>query len=224
MQTSQLSQLRASVKAYKTKSNMISLRRRWVAILGVVNGLINSWRQNAIKDLIGERFDLANAKRSAETTVVPSVEQVEPAEPAPQTNGHHSPSSSPSKREAESDETSDLVDTSPPKKKQKSTVDADAALAAKLQAEEDKLTRPRRGGVNRKAAPAKKKKKKKTKEKVTGSDDSEIDGEEKEQKPKRETGFHVCFLSDVTERSTNRCRNRSIFHLHSPISLKVRHR
>jgi hypothetical protein len=142
--------------------------------------------------LIGERFDIANAKRNTETTVVPSVEPVEPTRTKPQTNGvHHSPSSSPAKREAESDEVSDLAATPPPKKKQKSTVDADAVFAAKLQAEEDQRARPTRGGANRKSAPARKKKKKPKKDRITTSDDSDIDADEKEQKPRRETGFHV---------------------------------
>ncbi|KAJ9602425.1 hypothetical protein H2200_012967 [Cladophialophora chaetospira] len=148
-------------------------------------------QKNAIKDLIGERFDLANAKRSGESTVVASVEPAESTKSTPPTNGvHHSTESSPAKREAESDEVSDVADTPPPKKKQKSTVDADAAFAAKLQAEEDKRARPTRGGTSRKAAPAKKKKKKPKKDRITASDDSEIDGEEREIKPKRETGFH----------------------------------
>lgn len=145
-------------------------------------------QKNAIKDLIGERFDLANARR-AETTVVPSVEAVETAKPSPKTNGHHSASSSPTKREAESDEVSDVVDSPPPRKKQKATVDADAAFAARLQAEEDKRTRSTRGGANRKGPPAKKKKKK-TKERITGSDDSDVDGSEGKDKPERKTGFH----------------------------------
>jgi upstream activation factor subunit UAF30 len=148
--------------------------------------------------LIGERFDIANAKQNGETTVVPSVEAAEPAETIPQTNGaHHSSQSSPAKREAESDEVSDVADTPPPKKKQKSAVDADAAFAAKLQAEEDKRARPTRGGGSRKSAPAKKKKKPK-KDRITASDDSEIDGEAKDAKPKRETGFHVCCVGLYT--------------------------
>ncbi|EXJ61303.1 uncharacterized protein A1O5_11860 [Cladophialophora psammophila CBS 110553] len=150
-------------------------------------------QKNAIRELIGERFDLMNAKRNGETTVVPSVETAELIEPPPLTNGvHHSSapsSSSPAKREAESEDVSDVIDTAPPKKKQKAAIDADAAYAARLQAEEDKLARPTRGGASRKAAPVKKKKRAK-KERVTGSDDSEVEGEERKQKPKRETGFH----------------------------------
>ncbi|KAI1614590.1 SWIB/MDM2 domain-containing protein [Exophiala viscosa] len=144
----------------------------------------------AIKSLINERFDVINAKENGEATVIPSVE---PTEPTPKTNGVHaitpnSPSSSPVKREAKNESVSDVADA-PPKKKRKASVDADAAYAARLQAEEDARARPTRGGTTRKAGPAKKKKKTK-KEKVTGSDDSDIDDEDKPQKPKRETGFH----------------------------------
>ncbi|KIX00154.1 uncharacterized protein Z518_10291 [Rhinocladiella mackenziei CBS 650.93] len=149
-------------------------------------------QKSAIKELIGERFDIINARKNGDVTVVPSVE---PAEPTPKTNGVHdspaaSASSSPAKREARSETVSDVIDTPPPKKKRKASIDADAAFAARLQAEEDKLARPTRGGVARKAAPVKRKKKPK-KEKVVASDDSDIDEDErKAQKPKRETGFH----------------------------------
>lgn len=121
---------------------------------------------------------------------------VEPADPVPKTNGVHKPaqpssSSSPAKREAPSEDLSDVVDTLPPKKKRKASIDADAAFAAKLQAEEERLARPTRGGANRKAAPVKRRKKVK-KERVTGSDDSDMDEDgSKPPKPKKETGFHV---------------------------------
>ncbi|OAL28375.1 hypothetical protein AYO20_09492 [Fonsecaea nubica] len=164
-------------------------------------------QKNAIRDLIGERFDLINAKRNGETTVIPSVETAEVVEPFAQTNGvHHSSaqsSSSPAKREAESEDVSDVIDAQPPKKKQKSVIDADAAYAARLQAEEDKLARPTRGGGSRKTAPVKKKKRSK-KDRVTGSDDSDIDGEERKQKPKRDTGFHA--LSNLFDGATQLSR------------------
>jgi len=147
--------------------------------------------------LIGERFDIINAKANGDvdvdTSVVPSVEL---QYPLPKTNGvhhaHSSISSSPAKREAGSEELSDVVDKAPLKKKRKASVDADAALAAKLQAEEERLARPTRGGVNRKAAPVKKKKKKVKKARVTGSDDSDLDEDgDKPEKPRKNTGFHV---------------------------------
>ncbi|KAK5050949.1 hypothetical protein LTR84_003508 [Exophiala bonariae] len=148
----------------------------------------------AIKELIGERFDIISAQNSgdAETSVVPSVE---PADPTPKTNGIHkpappSPSSSPAKREAPSEDRPGAADASRPKKKHKVSIDADAAFAAKLQAEEERRARPTRGGANHKAAPAKRKKKVK-KERVTGSDDSDLDEDgNKPEKPKKETGFH----------------------------------
>ncbi|EXJ78973.1 hypothetical protein A1O3_08473 [Capronia epimyces CBS 606.96] len=149
----------------------------------------------AIKQLIDERFDIVNAKKNGESPVVPSVEQ---ADAAPTANGihktHGEPSStSPAKRDA-SEATSEIIDNPPPKKKRKASLDADAAFAARLQAEEDKLARPTRGGANRKTAPVKKKKRAK-KDRLTGSDDSDLDDEEhKPQKPKRETGFHKPLL------------------------------
>lgn len=137
---------------------------------------------------------MINARLNGESAVIPSVEQ---AEPSVKTNGVHkpslpSPSSSPAKRDAHSETLSDVADTLPPKKKRKNSIDADAAFAARLQAEEDSRARPTRGGASRKTAPVKKKRKTKKKEKVTGSDDSDLEGDsEKPAKPKRDTGFHV---------------------------------
>ncbi|KAK5236125.1 hypothetical protein LTR47_002851 [Exophiala xenobiotica] len=156
-----------------------------------------------IKEVINERFDVISSKENGETTVVPSVEQ---AEPAQKTNGVHtqSPSSSPAKREAQTESDSDVIDTPRPKKKRKASLDADAAYAARLQAEEDARARPTRGGTTRKSAPAKRKKKVK-KDRVTGSDDSDIDDEgHKAQKPKRNTGFHVSFLAPARAKFTKR--------------------
>ncbi|RVX66052.1 hypothetical protein B0A52_09986 [Exophiala mesophila] len=149
-------------------------------------------QKTAIKSLIDERFDVINARLNGESTVVPSVEA---GDSMPKTNGVHkpspsSPSSTPGKREASSEDLSDVIDSPPPKKKRKNGIDSDAAFAAKLQAEEDLRARPTRGGANRKTAPAKKKRKVKKKERVTGSDDSEAEDGEKPAKPKRDTGFH----------------------------------
>ena len=144
-----------------------------------------------------QRFDIFNARMSETSAPVASVEAPEPPLP---TNGHHdSPASSfhaatPPKRSAESDDVSDLANGSPLKKKRKPSLDADALYAAKLQAEEDKLARPTRGGSSRKGAPAKKKRtpKKKTSARVRASDDSDIDDSESgEKKPPKTTGFHV---------------------------------
>jgi len=150
----------------------------------------------AIKELIMKRFDIFNARMNETSEPVTSVEA---PEPHPPTNGHYdSPPSTPNaatpaKRSAEKDDVSDMANGSPPKKKRKPSVDADAMYAAKLQAEEDKLARPTRGGNSRKSATAKKKKtpKKKTSTRVRASDDSEIDDSESgEKKPPKNTGFH----------------------------------
>lgn len=149
----------------------------------------------AIKTLIMERFDIFAAKSQKEQEPMPSVEA---SEPTP-TNGagSQSPSSSSSnvKREAEESDTSELDDAPPKRKKRKeSAMDDDAAFAARLQAEEDRNSRPTRGGAPRKqkAASAKKSKtsKKKTSAKVTGSDDSDVDDSASPRKVNRNTGFH----------------------------------
>ncbi len=127
------------------------------------------------------------------------------ATPEPATNGYHvqspkipTPAKSPAKREATSETVSDVIDESPPKKKRKEpSVDADAALAARLQAEEDKRARPTRGGCSKKAAPVKKKTpKKKTAVRVRGSDESGVDDSATEKKPKN-TGFNVSPSSTI---------------------------
>ena len=151
-----------------------------------------------------ERFDHFSANQK-DTSATP---EEAPAPPA--TNGHSTtdsiaksepePASStthtPPKREA--DDESEAVDVSPPKKKRKAdVVDADAAYAARLQAQENLLARPTRGGNTRKAAPVKKKKspsksKPKTSKKVKASDDSDIESSEVgEKEVNRNTGFHV---------------------------------
>jgi len=155
--------------------------------------------KSAINELVRERFDVVEAKRNGAEHPLPSVETEEPA--AAHTNGIHkskssdpsntspTPDSSPVKREASEDELSDVIDDAPPRKKRKASIEDDATLAARLQAEEDKMARPTRGGAPRKAASSKKKKtpKKKTQARVTGSDDSDVPSEDK---PKKNTGFH----------------------------------
>jgi upstream activation factor subunit UAF30 len=164
----------------------------------------------AINDLVRERFDVVEAKRNGAEDPVPSVEAVD-GEPinvsAPQTNGVHksseasaaSPSASttPAKREATSDDLSDVDDSAPPKKKRKTNAEDDAALAARLQAEEDKMARATRGVGSRKTAPVKKKKtpKKKARSRVTGSDDSDV--EDSPRAVNRNTGFHACHPSII---------------------------
>ena len=155
--------------------------------------------QAAIKALILERFDVFAEKAGVIEEPAQSVEAV-----APVTNGHHTPArdpstvesktASPSKREANSEELSELDADAPPKKKRKSVnADDDAALAAKLQAIEDKASRPTRGAAARRAAPTKKKKTAKKKSSKKIKDKSDDDGDNSDasaDKPVRNTGFH----------------------------------
>lgn len=140
------------------------------------------------------RFDIFAAKNGV---------GAEPDEPT--SNGHQdadsvsavpSPpaSSSPVKREADSDGASEPSITSPPPKKRKpdTEVDGDAAFAAKLQAEENLRARPTRGGNSRRSAPAKKKSKAKTSKRVKAEDDSDMEsGSDTKKEVNRTGGFHV---------------------------------
>ncbi|CAI7649882.1 unnamed protein product [Penicillium pancosmium] len=147
----------------------------------------------AIKELIMQRFDIFAAKNG----VAESPEEITAS------NGHRGdsasavpsppPSSSPVKRQADSEEASDLSGASPPPKKRKpdTDVDADAEFAAKLQAEENLRARPTRGGGNRRAAPNKKKSKAKTSKRVKAEDDSDIEsGSDTKKEVNRTGGFH----------------------------------
>ena len=104
------------------------------------------------------------------------------------------------KRVSDEDELSDIPDTPSPRKKKKVDhyVVDDAALAARLQAEENSRARPTRNGMNRKTVTIKKKKKsnpkKKTSDKVKAEDDSDLldsGSEGTEKKINRSGGFHV---------------------------------
>lgn len=174
--------------------------RQGVFVLLVIYGkapLLTS-AKTEIKQLIMERFD-----RFAEQNGVGSPEETTTSngqrdgDSASAAVPSSPPSSSPVKRQASSDVTSEPASASPPAKKHKSDdVDADAMFAARLQAEENSRARPTRGGNTRRAAaPKKKTKKAKTSTRVRAEDDSDI-GSGSETKEKKEvnrnTGFHVC--------------------------------
>ncbi|KAL0938303.1 DEK C terminal domain-containing protein [Colletotrichum truncatum] len=144
-------------------------------------------QKDAIKALIEERFDAISGQDAPET---------QSASPAP-------------KREANGyDDDGDgeiQVSTSPVRKKQKredSSEDADAKLAAELQAQENRMARGRttRGGNGATTKATKKKKaapRKKSDKKVRDGDDSDVDGSEEAPKRKAGGGFQKPFnLSD----------------------------
>lgn len=165
-----------------------------------------SAKKDAVTALIMKRFDKFNERDGApdleDAGAIPSVE-------APTTNGtkaittantSENGSDSVSKKRTPDDESAlSELEQSPPKKKQKKSKtaeDADAAFAAKLQAEENLRSRARstRGGNTKKrtALPKKKKEKKKSANKVKDEDDSDLgsgSGSEKKS-PKRTGGFH----------------------------------
>ena len=158
------------------------------------------------------RFDKFMAEKNATTQTnghssVAKDESSESPRPKhetlPQTSDHGH------KRTSDDDELSDVPNSPSPKKKRKVEhfVDADAAFAAKLQAEENSRARPTRGGANRKSTTIKKKKrspKKKTSDKVKAEDDSDLQdsgSEAVERKVNRSGGFHVRCLLGLLERS-----------------------
>lgn len=170
-----------------------------------------------------------NGAKSTSTSVSTSTSDGSPAA--------SSASPQPPKRRADTNENenedmdtdiADSIEQTPPAKKQKQkqkqeqkqkqkqtntqntddTLDSDAVLAAKLQAEENSRARPTRGAATRKAAPAKKKRapaKSKGAKKISAEDDSEVELEPKE--VNRTGGFHVCrspldklsILADIIE-------------------------
>ena len=211
MPTSLSSQPKQSARASKPKSNSTSLLTKSAIQRDIARAKLTN-KQQPINELIGGRFDVAEAKqkekRNCAEKPLPSVETPDdiptPAEDAtPTINGVHksseesaaspSPASSPVKREADDDDLSDVMDDAPPKKKRKAGGEDDAAIAARLQAEEDRKARSTRGAGGRKTAPTKKKKtpRKKSKNRIGSDDDSDVNGEAKPEKPKSNTGFHV---------------------------------
>ncbi|KAI0410894.1 DEK C terminal domain-containing protein [Xylaria grammica] len=146
-------------------------------------------QRNAIKALIEQRFDAISATAAPASTVVPDV-NVPPSPPNGYTNGHDHAV----KEELDVNGGEIKVSTQPPKKKPRKeqstdTEDADAKLAALLQAEENQRTRTTRGG-GAKAAPKKKKPapKKKSDKRVRPEDDSDVDGSEEPSPKKRKAG------------------------------------
>ncbi|KXJ85912.1 hypothetical protein Micbo1qcDRAFT_190754 [Microdochium bolleyi] len=151
-------------------------------------------QKHAIKELIEQRFDaISNDAQPDEASPQPS-----PKRPA---NGYDD-----NDDDADGDEI--RVSSAPPKKKQRKeksegTEDADAKLAAMLQAEENSRSRATRGGgakakvVKKKAAP-----RKKSAKRVGPDDDSDVDGSDAPPKRKAGGGFTKPFnlseaLSDV---------------------------
>lgn len=155
--------------------------------------LLTSRSQIEIKNLIEDRFD---AISNAVSQAIPTPTSGTPADP--ETNGHTPGSDDAAEDEQEDDEIQ--VSLPPVSKKQKressASEDADARLAAELQAQENRLSRGRvtRGaGAAKPKATAKAKagagkNKKKSAKRVRDEDDSNVDDSDAEEKPKRKAG------------------------------------
>ncbi|KAH9878521.1 hypothetical protein IAQ61_001793 [Plenodomus lingam] len=176
--------------------NTISAKRIRKALQERV-GTDLSEQKEKITALILRRFDIFNAEQngnSEPSDTLPSVENGVKA-----SNGNTSDGSAP-KRSPEDDSALSEVDNdaSHPKKKvkkSKGVAEDDAALAARLQAEENARLRSTRGGnTKRRAAPKKveKKTKKKSATRVKDVDDSDVNSDSGAEKksPSRKGGFH----------------------------------
>ncbi|KAI1273421.1 DEK C terminal domain-containing protein [Xylaria sp. FL0933] len=147
-----------------------------------------SEKRAAIKTLIEQRFDaISNAAVTVDAVVPDPV--APPSPPNGYTNGHDHVKD---EEDVNGDEIK--VSTQPPKKKPRKeqstdTEDADAKLAALLQAQENQRTRTTRGG-GAKAAPKKKKAapKKKSDKRIRPEDDSDVDGSDEHSPKKRKAG------------------------------------
>ncbi|KAI1814667.1 DEK C terminal domain-containing protein [Poronia punctata] len=145
----------------------------------------------AVKALIEERFDVISSGVAADASAV-SVADSNAAGSPPNgvVNGHDHV-----KDEDAPDGDEIKVSAPPPKKKQRKEQsteleDADAKLAALLQAQENQRTRTTRGG-GAKAATKKKKpapKKKKSEKRVRPEDDSDVEGSDGASPKKRRAG------------------------------------
>ncbi|KAF2435060.1 SWIB-domain-containing protein, partial [Tothia fuscella] len=160
-------------------------------------------QKKPITALIMQRFDEFSADHASPPSPPPPAPTAKPHTITIGTNGHSASnkrSASPSDDELPSDAESQLssLATPPPKKKHKKSRSvelSDAALAARLQAEENGRTgRATRGAANGKRKPVKKvkgeRKKKKSKARVGSDDDSSAEGNGEKKEVKRTGGFH----------------------------------
>lgn len=147
-----------------------------------------------MRSLIEARFDAINSD-DAQAMPTPPLATTEAASPKHEANGH-TPSDGADTPAAEDDEI-EVASLPPAKKKQKrepSTEDADAKLAARLQAQENRLAQGRttRGGSAGKPSKQGKSKvkaaKKKGEKRARAEGSSDADGADSDAPPKRKAG------------------------------------
>lgn len=165
-----------------------------------LNGKDLSDHKQAVKALIGARFDAATANIMDDATEpAPAASETPKRDYDKMANGNGTVVKSEEDEDEDVEEGQDQINVSvpPPKKKQKresSTESADEKFARQLQAEEEQMARARttRGGRDKKAVPKKKAAKKKSKAKVGADDDEDVSGDAS-QKRKAGGGFQKPF-------------------------------
>ncbi|KEZ46342.1 hypothetical protein SAPIO_CDS0646 [Scedosporium apiospermum] len=169
--------------------NTVTRKKIRLGLERALGGKDLSEQKEAIKRLIEARFDAISG--ASQDIVIP------PPSSLPDAN-HQSPKRQANGRSVSADDTQGEIEVSttvePARKKQKRdpSLDADAKLAAELQAQENRLARARttRGGGSATRVVKKKKKapKKKSEKKVRADDDSDVEGSEDSGPPKRKAG------------------------------------
>ncbi|KEY67052.1 hypothetical protein S40285_03113 [Stachybotrys chlorohalonatus IBT 40285] len=189
----ELAKYTSIIDAILSTSDLETITRKNIraALETALGGKDLSEQKDAIKQLIVDRFDIAEAaKNSASPVSVDTVNDSQSNKRAA-TNG--------------TDGTDPSASPEPVKKKTKrsaSTEDTDAKLAAQLQAHENSLARSRttRGGRDKSKVTKKKAPRKKSTKKVGADDDSEVDVSGDSGAPKRKAGggFQKPFLLSPT--------------------------
>ncbi|AEO67892.1 8687ac1b-4bde-48d6-a832-3bba10d64f39 [Thermothielavioides terrestris] len=148
-------------------------------------------QKNAIKTLIEARFD-AISSEAAQAIPTPTSGAAAESSPNHDANGRSPSDDADDDRGADGEIRVSLPPASKKQKRESSTEDADARLAAELQAQENRLSRGRvtrgAGAGNAKAKPKTIKKKKSAKRVRSDDDDSNAEDSDGGDKPKRKAG------------------------------------
>ncbi|PKS06263.1 hypothetical protein jhhlp_007009 [Lomentospora prolificans] len=165
--------------------NTVTRKKIRLGLERALGGKDLSEQKDAIKKLIEARFD-AISGASQDIVIPPPSSAPDYRSPKRQSNGR-----SVSVDEAEGEIEVSTVEPVRKKQKRDPSLDADAKLAAELQAQENRLARARQtrgGGSATRVVKKKKAPKKKSDKKVRAEDDSDVDGSDDSGTPKRKAG------------------------------------
>ncbi|KAI5303653.1 Translation initiation factor 3 subunit b [Ascosphaera pollenicola] len=169
--------------------NLVSAKRIRRELQDAVGEDLSS-QKDAIKELIMQRFDLFVAAEEDDAvkteTPPPDSDADAGADAEGEVGADVDAPSSAQKRTATDDDDDDSEQ--PSKKRRQTSMESDAALAARLQAEENLTRRQTRGAGSRKATTPKKKIKKVKSAAKAKIGDNAVGGEDA---PKKTTGFHM---------------------------------